>query len=261
MELAAFRQWTERLRDHLVRDERVIGLVMLGSSAETRRVPDAWSDHDFFVITRPGAQEAMRQQLDWLPDADQIVLRPRETDHGLKVLFADGHVIEFAVFDMQEMKYARVNDWRVLLEPPDGSISAVLRAAEARDAAPPPFDAEREIALMLALIVIGGGRVARGEVISGGRFIKDFALSAYLRLLANMVTPAPGSAPDNLDPFRRVERCYPQIAPRVHALLLLPPLDAASALLDLAQTTLAAMPDQAVAVTRGEIARAKTYSG
>jgi hypothetical protein len=261
MDLDAFRRWTERLRANLAQDERVIGLVMLGSSAEQRRLPDAWSDHDFFVITRPGVQEALRQTLDWLPDADHIVLRPRETDHGLKVLFDDGHVIEFAVFDMADMRYARVNDWRVLLEPPDGSISALLREYEARDAVPPPFDPEREIGLMLSLILIGSGRVARGEIISGGRFIKDFALSAFLRLLANTVTPAPGSIPDNLDPFRRVERCYPQIAPRLHAALLLPPLDAASALLDLAETTLADMPTAAVAVVRGEIERARHYNG
>ncbi len=261
MELEAFRHWTQRLIDNLKQDERVLGLVILGSGAEVQRTPDAWSDHDFFVITQPGVQEAMRTNLAWLPDAEQIVLRPRETEHGLKVLFADGHVIEFAVFDLEEVHRARVNDYRVLFEPADGSISALVRASEARDATAPPFDHGREAELLLSLLVIGAGRVARGEVLVGARFIKDFALSAYLRLLAHQVTPAPGSVPDNLDPFRRVEQCYPQIAPRIHALLLLPPLAAAVALLDLAASTVHSLPAVALPVVRSEIERAQHYNG
>jgi len=123
------------------------------------------------VITHPGTQEALRTHLDWLPEPDQIVLRPRETKHGLKVLYDDGHVIEFAVFDLQELTLARVNEYRVVFEPADASISAVLRSLEAPDA-PSTFDREREIEIMLMLLVIGSGRVARGEIISGGRFIK-----------------------------------------------------------------------------------------
>jgi len=259
VELEAFRKWTERLRANLEQDERVIGLVMLGSSAEVRRVPDAWSDHDFFVITRPGVQEEMRTTLDWLPDADHIVLRPRETEHGLKVLFADGHVIEFAVFELEEIRLARVNDYRVLLEPEGGEISVILRDLEARET-PQQFDHTREMALMLSLLLIGSGRVARGEIISGGRFIKDFALSPYLRMLAEDQAPAANAVPDNLDPFRRVESCYPLIAPRIHAALLLEPLDAASALLELAESTLRDIPQDAFDVVRREIERAKNYS-
>ncbi|MBE2266628.1 MAG: hypothetical protein IAE80_00250 [Anaerolinea sp.] len=258
MELDAFRQWTTQLAENLRRDPRVIGLGLLGSAADIgRRTPDTWSDHDFFVITQPGVQEDFRQTLDWLPDAGQIVLRPRETDHGLKVLFADGHMIEFAVFDFEEMRrYARVNDYRVEFEPEDGCISAALREMAAREAAPAPFDRDREIALMLSLLVIGCARVARGEVLSGSRFVKDFALSGFLRLLAHEITPTAGGLPDNLDPFRRVERCYPQIAPQLHAALLLPPLDAAAALLDLAAQTFADLPAAALATVQGEIARA-----
>jgi len=114
MQLDAFRQWTARLQANLdgdsrVGDSRVIGLVLLGSSAEVSRIPDAWSDHDFFVVTVDGVQENFRTGL---PDAEQIVLHPRETAHGLKVLFADGHLIEFAIFDLKELRLARVNDYR-----------------------------------------------------------------------------------------------------------------------------------------------------
>ena len=209
------------------------------------------------MITHPGTQEALRTHLDWLPEPDQIVLRPRETEHGLKVLFADGHVIEFAVFELEEIRVARVNDYRVLLEPEGGEISVILRDLEARET-PQQFDHGREMALMLSLVLIGSGRVARGEIISGGRFIKDFALSPYLRMLAD--DQAAAGVPDNLDPFRRVESCYPLIAPRIHAALLLEPLDAASDLLELAESTLRDIPQDAFDVVRREIERAKNYS-
>ena len=74
MQLDAFRQWTARLQANLDVDSRVIGLVLLGSSAEVSRIPDAWSDHDFFVVTVDGVQENFRTDLSGLPDAEQIVL-------------------------------------------------------------------------------------------------------------------------------------------------------------------------------------------
>jgi hypothetical protein len=246
MELAAFREWTARLHTNLERDPRVLGLVMAGSSAEVERVPDAWSDHDFFVITQPGVQEAFRADLRWLPDAAQIVLSPRETEHGFKVLFADGHLIEFAVFDWEETRRARLNDYRVIFAPPDGRLEAML-AEIARDSAPTGFDREREVGLFLSLLLIGSGRVRRGEILSGQRFIKDFAFAGILRVLAN---DRPQTRADNLDPFRRVEACYPDLAPELHHALLLEPLAAAAALLDFAEAHLAPLPAPAVAVVR-----------
>jgi hypothetical protein len=50
--------------------------------------PDRWSDHDFFVITTPGEQEAFRADPSWLPDRERIVLSYRETPHGVKALYA-----------------------------------------------------------------------------------------------------------------------------------------------------------------------------
>ena len=46
--------YTRQLVQTLESDARVLGLVALGSMAsETYR--DQWSDHDFWVITTPGA--------------------------------------------------------------------------------------------------------------------------------------------------------------------------------------------------------------
>ena len=136
MDLERYRSFTRQLRARLESDTRVLGLVAVGSMAEAGRTPDAWSDHDFFVITVPGVQESFRQDLAWLPDAERIVLKVRETAHGLKVLYEDGHLLEFAIFDEAELHLARVNDYRVLLDrahPEAGLLQ--LRAKSAADAA------------------------------------------------------------------------------------------------------------------------------
>src|SRR5207237_44114 len=59
MERTAYDRFSERLHQRLAADERVLGLVALGSMSG-EPPPDQWSDHDFFVITRPGEQERMR---------------------------------------------------------------------------------------------------------------------------------------------------------------------------------------------------------
>ena len=60
MRIDAFRVFKDELVERLAGDERVLGLVFVGSAAERDYAPDEWSDHDFFVITRPGDQEAFR---------------------------------------------------------------------------------------------------------------------------------------------------------------------------------------------------------
>lgn len=250
MKLEAFRQWTQTLSATLQQDSRVIGLVMVGSAADTRRTPDEWSDHDFFVITHPGEQEGMRTNLGWLPNAETIVLSVRETDHGLKVLFADGHLIEFAIFDMEEIYLAGINDYRVIFDAPDGRITEATQEIAGRSSKGGGINREKEMGMLLSLILVGAGRAARGEVISGSRFIKEFALGSLLRLMVNDLPPAEGSTPDNLDPFRRVERIYPAVAPQIHATLLLPPIEAGSALLDIAEQYLKDVPADALRVVR-----------
>src|SRR5256885_11336360 len=125
MERTAYDRFSERLHQRLAADERVLGLVALGSMSG-EPPPDQWSDHDCFVIGRPGEQERMRTELSWLPDGEEIVLAYRETAHGVKVLYRDAHLLEFAVFDPEEMSVARVNRFRVLLD--RGGVAERMRA-------------------------------------------------------------------------------------------------------------------------------------
>jgi hypothetical protein len=253
MQLAAFRAWTEALVHNLSGDERVLGLVMLGSASETRRIPDQWSDHDFFVVTISGEQEGFRQRRDWLPDADQIVLHVRETEHGVKVIFRNDHLIEFAVFDLQEISRAWVNDYRVLFDHSGGAISEMLTGLTQQRKAGSQNE-ERDLAMFLSLLYVGAGRVRRGEILSGQRFIKDFALLHLLPVLMNRIPAQEGAHLDNFDPFRRFERAYPQLAPQLHAALLLEPIAAARALLTFAETHLPDLPADALALLHDVLA-------
>ena len=84
--------------------------------ADRDYAPDEWSDHDFFVITPPGGQEELRNDLSWLPCRRSHRALGTETDHGLIVIYDDGHLLEFAVFDLEEIALAGVNRYRVLLD-------------------------------------------------------------------------------------------------------------------------------------------------
>ena len=117
----------------------MLGLVAVGSMARQGSLPDRWSDHDFFVVVESGTQESFRSNLDWVPRHDEIALSFRETAHGVKAIFRDGHLIEFAVFDPDELALARINRYRALLDR-KGSANAVARVAEATAAgATPPL--------------------------------------------------------------------------------------------------------------------------
>ena len=81
MDAVAYAEWLERLVARLSQDDRVIGVVGLGSTAGTDREPDEWSDHDVWVIVRAGFEEELRIDPSWLPDHERLVMWMRETEH------------------------------------------------------------------------------------------------------------------------------------------------------------------------------------
>lgn len=256
MDLERYRSFTQRLRTRLESDARVLGLVAVGSMAEIGRTPDAWSDHDFFVITVAGTQESFRQDLGWLPESERIVLKVRETAHGLKVLYEDGHLLEFAIFDEAELHLAKVNDYRVLFD--RAHLEADLRHLRTKSAAEAAsFDEERAFALFLSALLVGAGRVARGEVLSGSSFIKQHALGHLLPILAHRLPTGSESQLDNLDPFRRFEREFPEQGRTLQHLLLLEPSLCARQLLTFADEQLAHRmehyPSRAARVLRNQL--------
>src|SRR3954469_8585149 len=162
MDPDGYRAFTEELRARLARDARVVGLVAVGSMADCDYGPDEWSDHDFFVISRTGEQEALRVDLGWLPDGGRVALAFRETDHGLVVVYDDGHLLEFAVFDLDEIALAGVNRYRVLLD--RGGVEERVREISAN-----PRPARNDAFLSgktLTAALVAAGRDRRGETLS-----------------------------------------------------------------------------------------------
>lgn len=230
----AHRDFTARLVARLAADPEVVGVVLLGSTSGLPPGPDAFSDHDFFAVVRPGAQERLRSDLSWLPDAGEVALAFRETAHGLKVLYRSGHLAEFAVFDPDELALARVNRYAVPLD--RGGVAA--RLAEVRRAtvaaAPPPADEAWQAGQLLTNLVVGAARFARGERLSGHVLVRVGALHHLVPLLRAALPAEAAARLDDLDPFRRLERALPAEAAALDAALRLPVPAAARAILAVA---------------------------
>jgi len=219
MEPGAYRAFTKRLTVSLAERDDVLGLVAAGSMAERDYRPDRWSDHDFWVIVRAGAQERYRAHHDWLPGAAAIAWAFRETEHGVKVLYRDGHLLEYAVFDPDELHLARINRYRVLLDRADvAARMAQLEAATLRGAT--EADDAFHAGQFLTNLLVGMGRYRRGEALSAHRFIKGGAVSHLLTLLNRHVPSERGALADNLDPTRRFEQIHPELGQKLGALML-----------------------------------------
>jgi hypothetical protein len=199
----------------------------VGSTAEQDYAPDEWSDHDFLLISRSGEQEGLRRDLRWLPAHERIAFSFRETAHGLKVLYDDGHMIEFAVFDLDEIALAGVNRYRVLLD--RGGVAEACAARRDRPRA--EHDDDHLFGMVVSSALVATGRGRRGEMLSAA-FLVTWALTYLTRLLARVVPSESASILDNLDSLRRFERAYPAIGEELAAAVRLAPPEGAVRLLE-----------------------------
>jgi hypothetical protein len=265
MQLREYRAYSEALTETLAQDPRVTGLVALGSMAEQDYVPDQWSDHDFFVITEPGAQEAFRSDLSWLPDRPRIAFGLREDAHALRVVYDTGHIVELVVFDANELNDAYANRYRVLID--RGDVTARMAAVAARTAEGARQGADSDqlnLGMFLVNLLVGAGRYYRGERLSGHTYVKVYAQDHLLRLVGKYVPAARRSLLDNLAPSRRFEQVYPELGAELDAIALLPAPAAAARLLDLAEAALRehmpGFPAGHVAVVRRFLATSSAMS-
>jgi len=214
MPLERFLRYSAKLIANAEADNDVLGLVLVGSTADISRV-DEWSDHDFFWVVKNGLGEKYRQDLSWIPEIDEAVLTPRETAHGLKVVFKNGQVLEFAVFEDSELELAGLNTYAVPVD--KTNIAERCEVIERRSATKPEFNWDQEFELMLALILIGVGRFRRGEVLIAGQFIRSYVLDKLVGLIRATIAPLAGSeqSEDNLNRFRRFEIQYPAYASNI----------------------------------------------
>jgi hypothetical protein len=250
-----YAEFTRRLGETLARDDRVVGLVALGSMAAVDYGPDAWSDHDFFVVVGEGEQDAFRADLSWLPEAERIAFSFRETEHGVKAVYDDAHLVEFAVFDDRELDLARVNRYRVLLD--RGGLERrmrVVREATVRAGERSARDDRWLFGQFLTNLLVGVGRYRRGERLSGSLFVRTHAAGHLLVLLARHVPSARAALLDDLDAWRRFDVVYEALGREIAALLGEDAPAAAAGLIEVAARELAPraaeFPAEAFAIVR-----------
>ncbi len=234
MRRADYDRFTAELTAWAETDPRVRGLVVLGSTASVGREPDEWSDHDFFVIGHDGTAAELRGDRSWLPDADRIVVHFRETEHGCSAVYDDGHLAEYAVFELHELEVAKVNDHRVLVD--DGTVSRRLAEIAERTAGESATaDPGDLFGAFVSQLVIGLTRYGRGERLSANHLVRGWAVRSLLATIESFGEPPGASVIDDLDPHRRVEVAYPALAGEIDAALVRPVPDLAATLVDIAE--------------------------
>lgn len=234
-----FEALSQGLLDGARERDGVIGLVLLGSASdEAAARRDEWSDHDFFALIAPGRGSELRPDLGWLPEQDRLVLTAREGEIGFVAVYDDGHVFEFAFAEAEELSGALAGDASVVLDDPDETTAALIARSRARAAAADRFDPQNDARLALVKILIGVGRVRRGEVLNGGQLIRQWAVQHLVRAIRGRFAEASTSARDTIDPVRRFETDFPELATRIAAALAQDAEAAARSLLAIARDTL-----------------------
>lgn len=244
MKTEQYEEFTQALQQNLEQDERVLALIALGSMADAKR-RDEGSDHDFWVVVMPDAQEDLLNDLSWLPGHTSIDFALRQAGCYYTVLYQDGHIAEFAVFALDQLERAKTNAYRILFSRYSAIATTVqtLYARTGQEADLPDSD-HRVLGFFLVDLWTGLARYQRGEYLSAHKLIMQTAVDSLLSLLVSHLPRQAESKPDNLDRRRRFEQCYPALGQEIAALLLLDSLAVAAHLLEIADRNLrSSMPD------------------
>jgi|CXWL01.1.fsa_nt_gi hypothetical protein len=260
MDRAAYGHFLDQLTVWASQQRDVIGLVAVGSTASTERLPDEYSDHDLIVVTRPGTSDALRDDPTWLPGHERVVVWHPESEHGRAVIFDDGHLVELAVLDDNDMERVPVNTYRVLVDRADITerVAEMARRTHAESTAQWD-DHTRHFHTMIEQMIVGLLRHGRGEHLSANERIRGRAMSELLWLIGDLVPPeAAHPTRDGLDPHRRVEIGYPALALSLRLSLERSLRDTVDCMLRVIDDTLVvAMPDMKPAFDAVRAVRAR----
>lgn len=185
-------------------------MLGLGSVGVERNRLDDYSDLDFFVVVEQGSKDRFLQDLDWLARIAPIAYAFMNTHDGYKVLFVDGILCEFAVFEPEELKTAVYTGglwvWRR-----DDFEGAVQEEGKRPLSIPSTSDPQRLLGEALTNLYVGLGRFHRGEKLSAMRFIQGYAVDRVIELAALTETEQQ-AFPDPFAGERRVEQRFPKLA-------------------------------------------------
>lgn len=232
MESNAFDTYTDHIRASLESAPEVLGLVTLGSTADST-LRDEWSDHDFWVITEPGAQGKFVNDLSWLPDYGDIAIVVCHGKHNRTVLYSNRHQIEFAVLDVNEARTGKTERYRILID--RGHIRELIESVHQntlREAKVKPDALEN----LCATVWSACERYSRGEWLSARQYIDGFAINKLLGLIS--VYERDDERKDVLDPRRRLELRSPALAAEVLSIRDLSVPEAALRILEIAEQEL-----------------------
>ena len=97
--------------------EEVLAFIGLGSMHDLTRL-DAYSDIDFFILVQSQQDKKIyMEDMSWL-DVHPIIFSYIETRDGLKVIYEDGILLEFAVFTMDELKHIPFQEGTIYYKKP-----------------------------------------------------------------------------------------------------------------------------------------------
>ncbi len=184
-------------------------LLALGSVGTELDRLDAYSDLDFFVIAKKGMKQNLIADLSWLSSIAPIAYHFQNTIDGHKVLFSDGIYCEFAVFVEEEMKTATFSAGRIVWKEDDFNDS--LCVPQKTSAPLIPENVEWAIGEALTCIYVGLCRYARGEKLSGTKFIQTYAADMIISCSSHFAQEHPDFK-DEFQQERRYEKRFPSMA-------------------------------------------------
>lgn len=202
-------QRLEEIRVSVQRREGALALLSLGSAGVESNRLDDYSDIDFFLIVEAGYKEAFIANLDWLTDISAPGFYFPNTKDGYKFLYQDGVFCEFAVFEPSEMASAVFSKGKLLWHRADFDTTL----CEPKTSRTPwqPESVEWAFNEALTCLYVGLGRYARGEKLSGTRFVQSYAVDLILAS-SSLISGEIPTAADEFQHERRYEAHYPEFA-------------------------------------------------
>lgn len=187
-------------------------LLGLGSVGIELGRLDEYSDLDFFVIAKKGMKQRLIDDLSWLRSIAPIAFHFMNTKDGHKVLFEDGMYCEFAVFEEDEMKTAAFSAGRIVWKEDGFDESICLPNIPASPFT--PDDLSWAIGEALTCIYVGLCRYARGEKLSGTRFVQSYAVDMIIACSVRFEQERPAYK-DQYQHERRYEQRFPGLSKKL----------------------------------------------
>ncbi|MCK9407594.1 MAG: hypothetical protein WCX28_00185 [Bacteriovoracaceae bacterium] len=184
-------------------------LLGLGSVGTELGRLDEYSDLDFFVIAKLGEKQLLIDDLFWLRNVAPIAFHFKNTNDGHKVLFQDGIYCEFAVFEEAEMKNAAFSAGRIIWK--EETFNESLCVPQIPSSPFVPDNLDWAVGEAITCIYVGLCRYARGEKLSGTRFIQSYAVDMIVACSLRFEQERPDFK-DQYQNERRYEQRFPGMA-------------------------------------------------